>query len=248
MTDRLTIALAQLNPVVGKIDFNLNKLREVRAKAAKAGVDLVVTSELYSCGYPPEDLVRKPLFISEMTAAIEALAHETGDGGPALLVGAPWVEEDRLHNSQVLLDQGQIVAARHKYDLPNYGVFDEKRIFDPGPLPGPINFRDVRIGVPICEDIWTPDVVECIAETGGEILLVPNGSPFETGKSDMRIHHAVARVVESRLPLVYLNQIGGQDELVFDGGSFVMNPDRNLAWQLPAWREDLAITYWHRSG
>ena len=133
-------------------------------------------------------------------------------------------------------------------DLPNYGVFDEKRIFDPGPLPGPINFRDVRIGVPICEDIWTPDVVECIAETGGEILLVPNGSPFETGKSDMRIHHAVARVVESGLPLVYLNQIGGQDELVFDGGSFVMNPDRNLAWQLPAWREDVAITHWHRSG
>ena len=248
MTDKLTIALAQLNPVVGKIDFNLNKLREVRAEAAKSGADLVVTSELYSCGYPPEDLVRKPLFISEITAAIEALAHETGDGGPALLVGAPWVEEDRLHNSQVLLDQGQIIAARHKYDLPNYGVFDEKRVFDPGPLPGPINFRDVRIGVPICEDIWTPDVVECIAETGGEILLVPNGSPFETGKSDMRIHHAVARVVESGLPLVYLNQIGGQDELVFDGGSFVMNPDRNLAWQLPAWREDVAITRWHRSG
>ena len=248
MTDRLTIALAQLNPIVGKIDFNLNRLREVRARAAKAGADLVVTSELYSCGYPPEDLVRKPLFISEITAAIEALAQETGDGGPALLVGAPWVEEDRLHNSQVLLDQGHIIAARHKYDLPNYGVFDEKRIFDPGPLPGPINFRDVRIGVPICEDIWTPDVVECIAETGGEILLVPNGSPFETGKSDMRIHHAVARVVESGLPLVYLNQIGGQDELVFDGGSFVMNPDRNLAWQLPAWREDLAITHWRRSG
>lgn len=248
MTDRLTIALAQLNPIVGKIDFNLNKLREVRARAAKAGADLVVTSELYSCGYPPEDLVRKPLFISEIAAAIEGLAQETGDGGPALLVGAPWVEEDRLHNSQVLLDQGQIIAARHKYDLPNYGVFDEKRVFDPGPLPGPINFRDVRIGVPICEDIWTPDVVECIAETGGEILLVPNGSPFETGKSDMRIHHAVARVVESGLPLVYLNQMGGQDELVFDGGSFVMNSDRNLAWQLPAWREDLAITHWRRSG
>jgi NAD+ synthase len=126
-------------------------------------------------------------------------------------------------------------------------VFDEKRVFDPGPLPGPINFRDVRIGVPICEDIWSPDVVECIAETGGELLLIPNGSPFEAGKSDVRVHHAVARVVESGLPLVYLNQIGGQDELVFDGGSFVMNADRTLAWQLPAWREDIAITKWERS-
>ena len=248
MTDKLIIALAQLNPVVGKIDFNLNKLREVRAKAAKVGADLIFTSELYSCGYPPEDLVRKPLFVSEMTAAIEALALETNDGGPAILIGTPWIEEDRLHNSQVLLDQGKVVAARHKYDLPNYGVFDEKRIFDPGPLPGPINFKNVRIGVPICEDVWTPDVVECIAETGGELLLVPNGSPFEVGKSDMRIHHAVARVVESGLPLVYLNQIGGQDELVFDGGSFVMNADRNLAWQMPAWREDLAITHWNRTG
>jgi NAD+ synthase len=248
MTDKLIIALAQLNPVVGKIDFNLNKLREVRAKAAKVGADLIFTSELYSCGYPPEDLVRKPLFVSEMTEAIEALALETNDGGPAILIGTPWIEEDRLHNSQVLLDKGKVVAARHKYDLPNYGVFDEKRIFDPGPLPGPINFKDVRIGVPICEDVWTPDVVECIAETGGELLLVPNGSPFEVGKSDMRIHHAVARVVESGLPLVYLNQIGGQDELVFDGGSFVMNADRNLAWQMPAWREDLAITHWNRTG
>jgi NAD+ synthase len=248
MTDKLTIALAQLNPVVGKIDYNLNKLREVRSNAAKAGVDLVFTSELYSCGYPPEDLVRKPLFISEMREALETLAMETADGGPAVLIGTPWVEEDRLHNSQVLLDKGQVVAARHKYDLPNYGVFDEKRVFDPGPLPGPINFRDVRIGVPICEDVWTPDVVECIAETGGELLLVPNGSPFEAGKSDMRVHHAVARVVESGLPLVYLNQIGGQDELVFDGGSFVINADRSLAWQLPTWREDVAITYWQRSG
>ena len=248
MTDKLTIALAQLNPTVGRLDANLEKLREARAKAAAGGADLLLTSELYACGYPPEDLVRKPLFVAEVRAAVEAFAAETGDGGPAVLLGAPWVEGDRLHNSHVMLDGGQVTAARHKYDLPNYGVFDEKRVFDAGPLPGPINFRDVRIGVPVCEDIWTPEVVECIAETGGELILVPNGSPFEAGKSDVRVHHAVARVVESGLPLVYLNQIGGQDELVFDGGSFVMNADRTLAWQLPTWCEDIAMTEWRRNG
>ena len=247
MTDKLTIALAQLNPTVGRLDANLDRLREARTKAAASGADLLLTSELYTCGYPPEDLVRKPLFVAEIRQAVEALARETADGGPAVLLGTPWVEDDRLYNAMVLLEDGAVTAARYKHDLPNYGVFDEKRVFDPGPLPGPINFRDVRIGVPICEDIWTPDVVECIAETGGELLLIPNGSPFEAGKSDVRVHHAVARVVESGLPLVYLNQIGGQDELVFDGGSFVMNADRTLAWQLPAWREDIAITEWRRS-
>ena len=248
MTDTLTIALAQLNPIVGRIDSNLDRLRKARHEAAQAGADLLLTSELYVCGYPPEDLVRKPLFIGEIREAVEAFARETADNGPAVMLGAPWVESDRLHNTLVLLDNGAVAATRHKHDLPNYGVFDEKRVFDPGPLPGPVNFRDVRIGTPICEDIWVPDVVECIAETGGELLLVPNGSPFEAGKADVRMHHSVARVVESGLPLVYLNQVGGQDELVFDGASFVMNADRSLAWQLPAWRETVAITQWRRSG
>jgi NAD+ synthase len=248
MTDKLTIALAQLNPTVGRVDANMAALRKARATAAAGGADLLLTSELYACGYPPEDLVRKPFFVAELRAAVEAFAEETADGGPAVLLGSPWVEGDKLHNSHLLIEDGAVTAARHKYDLPNYGVFDEKRVFDPGPMPGPINFRDVRIGVPICEDIWTPDVVECIAETGGEFLLVPNGSPFEAGKSDLRVHHAVSRVVESGLPLVYLNQIGGQDELVFDGASFVMNADRTLAWQLPAWREEIAITEWRRAG
>ncbi len=248
MADKLNIAIAQLNPTVGKLDANLEKLRAARNKAAKNGADLLLTSELFICGYPPEDLVRKPLFVREIREVVEKFSVETDDGGPAVLLGSPWVEDDRLHNSQVLLDGGNVVTARHKHDLPNYGVFDEKRVFDPGPLPGPINFRDVRIGVPVCEDIWTPDVVECIAETGGELLLVPNGSPFEAGKADVRVHHAVARVVESGLPLVYLNQIGGQDELVFDGASFVMNSNRSLPWQMPAWREDLAVTSWRRLG
>src|SRR3546814_8130724 len=166
---------------------------------------------------------------AEAREAVEDLARDTADGGPAVLLGAPWVDDGKLYNAMLLLDGDRVVTARYKVDLPNYGVFDEKRVFAAGPPPGPIDVRGVRIGVPICEDIWTPEVVECVTETGGEILLVPNGSPFELGKFDMRTQLAVARVVESGLPLVYLNQIGGQDELVFDGASFVLNADRSLA-------------------
>ncbi len=246
MTDTITITLAQLNPRVGDITGNLEKLRQVRARAAAEGADVVLTPELYLCGYPPEDLVLKPMFVAECREALEELARETGDGGPALLVGAPWLDGGKLYNAVLLLDAGRIVTARYKVDLPNYGVFDEKRVFVAGPPPGPIDVRGVRLGVPICEDIWTADVVECLAETGGEILLVPNGSPFELGKADVRTQLAVARVVESGLPLVYLNQLGGQDELVFDGASFVLNADRSLVLQLPAWEEAVVTTRWTR--
>ncbi len=246
MTDTLTITLAQLNPRVGDIAGNLDKLRRVRAQAAGDGADVILTPELYVCGYPPEDLVLKPMFVAECRTAIEELARETGDGGPAVLLGAPWLDGGKLYNAMLLLDGGRVVTARYKVDLPNYGVFDEKRVFAAGPPPGPIDVRGVRIGVPICEDIWTPEVVECVAETGGEILLVPNGSPFELGKSDVRVQLAVARVVESGLPLVYLNQIGGQDELVFDGASFVLNADREMALQMPAWEEAVVTTRWTR--
>ena len=246
MTDTLTITLAQLNPRVGDIAGNLEKLRRVRAEAAAEGADVILTPELYLCGYPPEDLVLKRMFQAEARDAAEELARDTADGGPAVLLGAPWVDGGKLYNAMLLLDGGRIVTARYKVDLPNYGVFDEKRVFAAGPPPGPIDVRGVRIGVPICEDIWTPEVVECVAETGGEILLVPNGSPFELGKSDMRTQLGVARVVESGLPLVYLNQIGGQDELVFDGASFVLNADRELALQMPAWEEAVVTTRWTR--
>ena len=178
--------------------------------------------ELFIAGYPPEDLVLKPAFQAACRTAVEELARETGDGGPAVLVGAPWVEDGKLYNAYLLLEGGKIAAVRYKVDLPNYGVFDEKRVFAPGPMPGPIVFKGVRIGIPICEDIWEPDVVECISETGGEILLVPNGSPYWRDKTEVRLNIAVARVVESGLPLVYLNMVGGQDELVFDGGSFAL--------------------------
>jgi NAD+ synthase len=241
ITDTLKVALAQLNPVVGDLAGNAAKLREARRRAAAKGADLVVFTELFITGYPPEDLVRKPAFGAAARATVEALAVETADGGPGVIVGTIWPEEGRVYNSIALLDGGKVQAVRHKVDLPNYGVFDEKRVFDQGPMPGPVNFRGVRIGVPICEDIWKDEVCECLQETGSELLIVPNGSPFDWPKPELRINVAVARVTETGLPLVYLNQVGGQDELVFDGASFVLNGDRQLVMQLPAWEEALEV-------
>jgi NAD+ synthase len=241
--DRLAIAIAQLNPIVGDVGGNADKAR--RAAAAAADADLIVFPELFLAGYPPEDLVLKPAFQAACREAVEDLARSTA-AGPAMLIGTPWVENGNLYNAVALLSSGRLSALRFKVDLPNYGVFDEKRVFVPGPMPGPFNFRGVRIGVPICEDIWGPEPVECIAETGGEILLVPNGSPYRRGVVDQRLSIAVARVTEADLPLVYVNQVGGQDELVFEGASFVVNADRSLPIQLPAFREAVVTTQWER--
>jgi NAD+ synthase len=245
MTDHLVIALAQLNPTVGAVTANLAKAREAYAAARKAGADLILYPELYISGYPPEDLVLRPSFIAACRSAIEDLGKDTADG-PAVLVGVPWRQGNVLHNAVAFLNNGKIETLRFKHDLPNYGVFDEKRVFDAGPAPGPINFRGVRLGVPICEDIWTEESCETLAETGAEILLVPNGSPFEQNKDDQRLNLVVARITETGLPLAYLNQIGGQDELVFDGASFVINADHSLALQMPMFKEALAITEWKR--
>ena len=245
--ERLAIAIAQLNPTVGDVAGNAERARRARAEAAAQGAELVIYPELFIAGYPPEDLVLKPAFQAACRAAVEALARETADGGPAILIGTPWVNEGKLHNAVALADGGRITALRFKVDLPNYGVFDEKRVFVPGPLPGPVNFRGVRVGIPICEDIWGPEPVECIAETGGELLLVPNGSPYRRGVIDERLSVAVARVTEAGLPLIYVNQVGGQDELVFEGASFVLNADRTMPVQLPAFRETVALTRWERT-
>ncbi|HZT49513.1 MAG TPA: NAD+ synthase, partial [Hyphomicrobiaceae bacterium] len=248
ITDTLKIALAQLDPVVGDLDGNAARLTGARAEAAAAGADLVVFPELFITGYPPEDLVRKPAFAAAARGVVERAAAATADGGPGVLVGTVWAEAGKLQNSVALLDGGRIETVRHKVDLPNYGVFDEKRVFDPGPLPGPVNFRGVRIGVPICEDIWKEEVCECLQETGAEMLVVPNGSPFDWPKPDLRMNVAVARVTETGLPLLYLNQVGGQDELVFDGASFVLNADRTLAVQMPAWQETVSVVTMQRTG
>src|SRR5436189_450709 len=244
--DSLKIALAQLNPTVGDVAGNADKVRGARDQAAAMSADLVAFPELFIAGYPPEDLVLKPAFQAACRAAIEALARDTADSGPAVLVGTPWVEDGKLYNAYALLAGGVIEAIRFKVDLPNYGVFDEKRVFVPGPIPGPILVKGVRIGIPICEDIWGAEVVECLSETGGEILLVPNGSPYWRGKTEHRLNIAVARVVEAGLPLIYLNMLGGQDELVFDGASFVLNADRSVGAQLPTLREAVAVTEWRR--
>ncbi len=246
MTDRLSIALAQIDPTVGNITANIDRIRNARAEAAARGADLMVCPELVITGYPPEDLVLKPFFLDVVEKAVRDFALETADGGPALLVGAPWRDGGKCHNAALLLDGGKIAATRFKVDLPNYGVFDEKRVFVPGPLPGPINFRGVRLGVPICEDMWSTDVIETLAESGAEILVVPNGSPFEVGKHDQRVQLAVQRVTESGLPLLYVNQVGGQDELVFDGASFALGADRRLVAQAPSFAEHLLITRWER--
>jgi NAD+ synthase len=249
-TAEFKITLAQLNPTVGDVEGNAAKVRAARSRAAADGADLVMFPELFICGYPPEDLVLKPAFQAACRTAVEALARETADGGPAVLVGSPWVEDGKLYNACALLDGGRIAAIRYKANLPNYGVFDEKRLFARGPAAGPVTIRGVRVGVPICEDIWLEEseeyenVVECLAETGAEIVVVPNGSPYARDKTDVRLSIAVARVTESGLPLVYLNQVGGQDELVFDGASFALNADFSVAAQLPDFVESVTTLRW----
>src|ERR1043166_9624828 len=252
-TAEFRITLAQLNPTVGDVSGNAAKARAARERAQADGADLLLLPELFICGYPPEDLVLKPAFQAACREAVEALARETAGGGPAVLIGTPWVEEGKLYNACALLDGGRIAALRYKANLPNYGVFDEKRLFARGPAAGPVTVKGVRVGVPICEDIWLEEseeyenVVECLAETGAEILVVPNGSPYARDKNDQRLSIAVARVTESGLPLVYLNQVGGQDELVFDGASFALNADLSVAAQLPAFAGSLSTVRWGRS-
>ena len=241
----LSIALAQINPVVGDVSGNAALIRRTRDDAARQGVDLVLFPELSIVGYPPEDLVLRPAFVRAAAEAVEQLRTDSGSG-PAIVVGLPWHDNGRLHNAVACIANRRI-DVRFKHELPNYGVFDEKRVFAPGPLPEPVTFRDVRIGIPICEDIWFPTVCDHLVARGAELLLVPNGSPFEVEKFHHRLELARARVQHANAPLIYVNQVGGQDELVFDGGSFAMNADGALAHVLPFWRESLTITQWTKA-
>ena len=247
MTQTLTIALAQTTQSVGDLAGNADMMLEWRARAG--GVDLIVCRDMQLFGYPPEDLVLKPALIERAGDELSRLARATGDGGPAMLVGTVVANQGVLFNVMVLLDGGEIKAIRQKRELPNYGTFDEKRLFAPGPLPDPIDVRGVRIGVPICEDVWYPFVCAHLKDRGAEILVTPNGSPFEIDKDERRITHVCGvRVRETGLPMAYVNRVGGQDELAFDGASFVLNADGGLAHQMPDWREDLRITRWERRG
>ncbi|GLH76168.1 NAD+ synthase [Bradyrhizobium sp. SSBR45G] len=243
--DVFRITLAQLNPTVGDIAGNAAKAREARAKAAADGADVVVLPELFIAGYPPGELLREPDFQAACRAAVEALARETADGGPAVLIGTPWAEDGKLYDAVALLDAGRISATRFKTNLPDDDAFEHKHLFARGPAAGPLSVRGRRIGVAIGEDLGAEEVagyenvVETLAETGAEFIVVPSGSRHARGHGDRRLSLAVARVIESGLPLVYLNLIGGQNERVFDGASFALNADVSLAAQLPAFAEQI---------
>ena len=245
MTEKLTIALAQLNQRVGDLAANAAAMLDWRARAK--GADLVMFPELQLTGYPPEDLVLKPEFVRRSMEAAERLIDATADDGPAILFGSLHEQDGAVYNVMLLAEGGKLVARRLKHELPNYGTFDEKRVFAAGPLPDPVEWRGVKLGIPICEDIWLEPVCAALAKAGAEILLVPNGSPFELDKDHKRLALVQARVTETGLPLVYLNRVGGQDELAFDGSSFVVNDDGQIALQMPDWEECLWLTQWSRT-
>jgi NAD+ synthase len=237
MTDRFRITLAQLDPTVGDLKGNAAKARAAWQEGKATGADLVALPEMFITGYQAQDLIMKPAFVAAVQVAIDALAKACADG-PALCIGGPSVGEDlKLHNSYFTLQGGKVTAVVHKYFLPNFNVFDEVRVFSRDMMQGPVAVNGVRIGMPICEDAWYPDVVEALEESGAEFILVPNGSPYFRNKFETRLNHMVSRVIESRLPLIYLNMVGGQDDQVFDGGSFVLNPGGEPAVQLPIFDE-----------
>jgi NAD+ synthase len=244
MTDRLTIALAQMNQRVGDLEGNAQAMLEMRRKAA--GADLILYPELQLIGYPPEDLVLNPEFVRRAMEATERLVDATAEPGPAMLIGTIIGEGGATYNAQVLANDGKVLGRTLKHELPNYGTFDEKRIFTPGPLPSPVEFKGVKIGVPICEDIWWDAACANLAKQGAELLLVPNGSPYELDKDEIRQKMVRSRALMTGLAMVYLNRVGGQDELVFDGSSFVVHPDGELVAQMADWEEALLMTEWRR--
>ncbi|MFM7027094.1 MAG: NAD+ synthase [Chakrabartia sp.] len=249
MTERLHIVLAQLRQRVGDLVGNADAMLAHRAEAAAMGADLIAFPEMQLIGYPAEDLIEKPALAARATEQLARMAAATADGGPAMLVGT--LHKDAagaLYNAYTLLEGGKVADIRLKHELPNYGTFDEKRHFRPGPLPMPMDFRGAKIGLPICEDVWWPHVCAHLKAQGADFLIVPNGSPYEIDKDEYRASKVVgARVAETGLAIAYLNRVGGQDELVFDGASFVMNGDGALAHQLPDWEEALRLTTWEKT-
>ena len=241
MTNPVPIALAQLNAHLGNIDANISRLAGARANAAANGAKIIVTPEMYLSGYPCDDLVLRDDFMNDVAIGIDKLAALTSDGGPAIAVGAPTKDSGRIYNSVFVLDDGKQIARFDKVNLPNYGVFDDKRNFTAGQMPGPIMLRGLKIGFPICEDIWEPDVAECLEESGADLIIAMNASPFDSTKPERRMQNVIARGVETGLPVIYVNMIGGQDELVYDGGSFAINTGGNLASCAPSFSESVLV-------
>ena len=245
--ERFRVAIAQIDLMVGDVDANCAEICAAWDWARTQGADLLVAPEMAVAGYQAQDLIVKPGFLDACDSAIEALRVKSAEPGmPALLVGGPHRSddpasgapdfgcEDSPFNAAFLLDGGVQRAVVRKQVLPNFGVFDEHRFFRPAPPQGPIEVRGVRVGAPICEDAWRADPCETLAESGAEILIVINGSPYERRKHDeQRMPNMVARVVETGLPLLYVNRSGAQDDQVFDGASFALNPGGALAMLAP---------------
>jgi NAD+ synthase len=245
MTDTFKLMLAQLNPTVGAIATNIARAKQAWDSAKAAGADMVALTEMFVTGYQTQDLILKPAFVTAAIAAVEGLALDCADG-PALGIGGPVRQGGKLYNGYYVLEGGRVHARVLKHHLPNDAVFDEKRVFASADVHGPYVVKGVRIGTPICEDAWHPDVAETLAETGAEILLIPNGSPYHRGKPNLRLNLMVSRVIETGLPLVYLNMVGGQDDQVFDGSSMVLNPGGRLMAQLPQFDEAEVMVTFHR--
>jgi len=241
MTKPVLIALAQMNAHLGKVNANVSRLAEARAKSALQGAEIIVTPEMFLSGYPCDDLVLRNDFMADVAAGIDQLTELTSDGGPAIVVGAPAAIDGAIYNSVFVLDGGKQLARFDKVNLPNYGVFDDKRNFTAGQMPGPAMLRGLKIGFPICEDIWEPNVAECLEESGADLIIAINASPFDISKPERRISTIVARTVETGLPVAYVNMVGGQDELVYDGSSFAINAGGKLACHLPSFSESIVV-------
>lgn len=245
---KLHIVSAQLNPIVGDVSGNLAKAKASLHQALSLGADILVFTELFLIGYPPEDLVLKPAAVKDCQAAVAELAVETAGTRLTVIIGTPWRDANGLYNALAILSEGRVAELRFKHELPNYAVFDEKRVFNSGPLPAPVSIAGIKVGIPICEDIWFDRVTQSLKQQGAELLIVPNGSPYRRPVKQDRLASARARVSETGLPLVYVNQVGGQDELCFDGGSFALDASGICVQSLPNFKECLSIGHWEKKG
>ena len=233
------IAIAQLNQVVGDLPGNAARILGAVAEGERGGADLVITPELSLCGYPPEDLVLRPAFLAACAKELRELASKVRR--TTVIVGFPEAADGACYNAAAVLRDGRVMAVYRKHELPNYTVFDEDRYFRPGNVPCVVEAGGVRVGLVICEDIWFPGPARAAREAGAELIVVPNGSPYHLRQQALRQEVVSARVKETGLPVVYVNRVGGQDELVFDGASFVIDVDGSVAQQLPAWQETVAL-------